>query len=1167
MAIKIVRFLPLNWHYLTECDPLPIGNSCFITGANTSGKSTLLDAFRFLFFVTTTGFNAANGVAGKRGGRKLVSYIRAAKTDGAEDDGQAAYLRTGATVTHVAAELYNEDSRISSVIGVTAAMPAITDSNDVRPQWWVLQQGHLKDLQFSIPVGNDGIRYATLEELCRLTPAGGSIYICKSQGEAKALYSKLLGLTTNHLGDVSALNTWAVTQNNAIAFDPREMGNLNKFIKTLVIPEAPIRTEEFRQLLENYQDLQRQSANMELQVQKLKAVLDICGQYKALRRQERAANILDDLIQTQLKAREIKALLAARQVQTEQIRQLTEQLRHIDAQRGSIRGAIAAFNASEEEEAIRQLQASLDHLNAEITTCKNNIMTLDDIVDFLRSFAAQTNQLFGSPLVQTSFLDRYEATSDEPFSSQDAHALRELAANIQDAQTAISARNERLKTVEKPKLASRISNLKREQEILEKGSTVAGPRSHSRVRAAIHDAFRDQHISDEPKYLCELLEYRDEQWADAAEAYMGSYRFSIVVQPQNFRCAAEAYKKLCREDTTIYGVTLVDTTAFADATEDAPANTLAGIFKSRNHYAAEYVKYVYSRVKLVADASYPPDKDGICISRDGMKYAGRGYSRMRPVEYLVIGAQARARRLKAVQEELAEVKQAFQAAQREMNQCVTLTAAQRDWHWPKFLTDGQALLRQRRLLLDYQAEYDRQEVQLRKLASPERDRQRAALDAGLRTKNTAYEETNTALAKSNGLLLNAETALTAQRESLAFFEKRAASWEQDYHEEYQHARQELAQRQTDQHKSLKGIHETLETEIDEYRKTLAKLDLRISAAQAEYNSAFSTAYDTAGYASMEAYQNFYNEMTSSRIPELRHRTDTAFRLTEASFADKIVGDLRTHIKAAESTLKAINRFLARMVYNERVYQFAPIRAAVGKEEFFRMIMDENNRPSDGDQLPIERTAFDRDFSDTKRALFDRVRNADIGRDDEWLDYRSYCQFGVTLAPASDRQRSSLLKDSIGDGSGAEVQVPCYIILAAALVQQYNKSNRLHSDITNSNSLRVMLVDECFDKMDTANRKAMIDFITRQMGLQLIACAPPDKYESVGTLLENVLFVRGSLAARTRDVSYFTSPSFGALAAASAGDNDTFTIDPARFAAAEAENRAFFASDGAAEETT
>ena len=1166
MSIKIVRFLPLNWHYLTQCDPLPIGNSCFITGANTSGKSTLLDAFRFLFFVTTTGFNAANGVAGKRGGRKLVSYIRAAKTDGADDDGRAAYLRTGATVTHVAAELYNEETRVSSVIGVTAAMPAITDSNEVKPQWWVLQQGHLKDLQFSIPV-EGGIRYATLDELCRLTRAGGSISICKSQAEAKALFSRLLGLTMNHLGDVSALNTWAVTQNNSIAFDPREMGNLNKFIKTLVIPEAPIRTEEFRQLLEHYQDLQRQSANMELQVQKLKAVLDICGQYKKVSGQQRASSILDDLIQVQLKTREIDLLQSTWQVQAEQIQQLAEQLRHIDAQRESIRGAIAAFNASEEEEAIRQLQANLDHLNAEIKTCKNNIMALDDIVDFLRSFAEQTNQLFGSPLVQTSFLDRYEATSDEPFSSQDAHALRELAASIQDAQTAISARKERLNGVEKPKLASRMGDLKREQDILEKGSAVAGPRSHSRVRSAIHDAFREQRISDEPKYLCELLEYRDEQWADAAEAYMGSYRFSIVVQPQNFRCAAEAYKKLCREDTTIYGVTLVDTTAFMDTTADAPTDTLAGIFRSKNPYAAEYVKYIYSRVKLVADASYPPDKDGTCISRDGMKYAGRGYSRMRPVEYLVIGAEARARRLKAVREELAEVKQAFQEVQREMAQCLTLEAAQRDRHWPKFLTDGQTLLQQRRLLVEYQAEYDQQEVQLRKLASPERDCQRAALDDGLRARNSEYADANEKLMKTTGMLQNTEAALTVQRESLAFYEKRTATWEQDYGVEYQQARQELAQRQTDKRKSLKGMHELLEMELDQYRKTLSNLNVQISAAQIAYNSAFSTAYDTAGYASMEAYQNFYNEMTSNRIPELRHRTDMAFRLTETSFADKIVGDLRAHIKAAETTLKAINRFLARMVYNERIYLFAPIRAAVGKEEFFRMIMDENNAPSDGDQLPIERIAFDRDFSDTKRALFDLVRSADIGRDGEWLDYRSYCQFGVTMSPAGDRQHSSLLKDSIGDGSGAEVQVPCYIILAAALVQQYNKTNRLHSDITNSNSLRVMLVDECFDKMDTANRKAMIDFITKQMGLQLIACAPPDKYESVGTLLENVLFVRGSLAARTRDVSYFTSPSFGALAAASAGDNDTFAIDPACLAAVEAENRAFFASDGDSEETT
>ena len=105
-----------------------------------------------------------------------------------------------------------------------------------------------------------------------------------------------------------------------------------------------------------------------------------------------------------------------------------------------------------------------------------------------------------------------------------------------------------------------------------------------------------------------------------------------------------------------------------------------------------------------------------------------------------------------------------------------------------------------------------------------------------------------------------------------------------------------------------------------------------------------------------------------------------------------------------------------------------------------------------------------------------------------------------------------------------------------------------------------LVDECFDKMDTVNRQAMITFITRQMGLQLIACAPSDKYESVGTLLENVLFVWGNLSEHTRDVSYFTSPSFGLLAQQSAGDNDSYAIDPALFAAVEEQNRSHFAAE-------
>lgn len=75
MAIRIEKFMPLNWHFLEECDPLPFGRSTFITGVNASGKSTLIDAMRLLFFVTTTKFNKANAIAGDKKSRTLLSYV------------------------------------------------------------------------------------------------------------------------------------------------------------------------------------------------------------------------------------------------------------------------------------------------------------------------------------------------------------------------------------------------------------------------------------------------------------------------------------------------------------------------------------------------------------------------------------------------------------------------------------------------------------------------------------------------------------------------------------------------------------------------------------------------------------------------------------------------------------------------------------------------------------------------------------------------------------------------------------------------------------------------------------------------------------------------------------------------------------------------------------
>ena len=88
---------------------------------------------------------------------------------------------------------------------------------------------------------------------------------------------------------------------------------------------------------------------------------------------------------------------------------------------------------------------------------------------------------------------------------------------------------------------------------------------------------------------------------------------------------------------------------------------------------------------------------------------------------------------------------------------------------------------------------------------------------------------------------------------------------------------------------------------------------------------------------------------------------------------------------------------------------------------------------------------------------------------------------------------------IEKGSGAEVQIPWYIVLGTALINAFSSSSRM--TIRKSESLRLMMIDEVFDKMDKSNMQLMIEMMTKEMGLQMIVAAPSDRYERFGRTIE------------------------------------------------------------------
>ena len=80
-------------------------------------------------------------------------------------------------------------------------------------------------------------------------------------------------------------------------------------------------------------------------------------------------------------------------------------------------------------------------------------------------------------------------------------------------------------------------------------------------------------------------------------------------------------------------------------------------------------------------------------------------------------------------------------------------------------------------------------------------------------------------------------------------------------------------------------------------------------------------------------------------------------------------------------------------------------------------------------------------------------------------------------------------------SGGETQTPYYVAIAASFVQLYSMGE----------TIRVIMLDEAFDKMDEERIENMLNFFKLQ-NLQVILAVPTSRLEIIGEQADNIIMI-------------------------------------------------------------
>ena len=238
----LTRVRLINWHYF-ENEVMSMHGSTLISGENTAGKSTILDAIQLVLTTNTRKFNVA---ANEKGNRDLKGYVRCKIGNVGET-----YLRKNTVPANVALEFYEEKSERYFVIGVHIL--SVDEESPVVTKWYC-EEGRLENLDF---MTKD--RPSLADEFRN---EGKKIRYIEQKNAAKERFKRRLGNLDTKFFDIIP---------KSLAFKP--MDNVKDFINKFVLSEAKVDVASLRENIETLSELEVLLVRSERQLSSLEEIL------------------------------------------------------------------------------------------------------------------------------------------------------------------------------------------------------------------------------------------------------------------------------------------------------------------------------------------------------------------------------------------------------------------------------------------------------------------------------------------------------------------------------------------------------------------------------------------------------------------------------------------------------------------------------------------------------------------------------------------------------------------------------------------------------------------------------------------------------------------------------------------------------------------------------
>lgn len=1085
----------INWMYY-GIQTVDIAKSNLLTGITGSGKSSLIDALQVVMLGETGRF-FNRSATGSKSDRNLITYLRGKYHENEYKRPDKAFS------SYLAIDFYDEVNHEAFCYG---AAFDISEDNVVEKDYFYIPMYFQKD--WALKSISKGMAARSRTEFKKYLKDNGISIRLFAPGEYKNDMLVRLGIYDKHFFQVFR---------TAVAYVP--LDKIEDFIVTNICHlEDNIDVPKMRTAIHEYHRMQRDMADFQARQAELKGLSNIHEEFRSrldtYRMQEyivhraKVERLLDEQKAAEAEMQRIEDEREALNHQEEQLDATAKDLLQKHTELGQIINNDPATIRNQE------LQAALNACTEKIKERENQrdkqLLRLQQqiaawsrrLTETLESEACKELDRAALTALQQA-LNSYRLYTKDNFAEIDPISLAETNRDLEIQRNHVLALQTEWKR-QRTEMRRNLDGYQKQLMELQKGIK-SYPGDLLALRAFIHDGLTRKYGSAvQVSILADLINITEPKWANVVEGYMRRQKFYLLAEPKYYIEAVGLLKQYTRENKC-YHYRVVNTGSLLSERMDIKSNSLAKIIVTKHDAARKYVDFLLGRVERVENISTVNGRR-TAVTVDGMLYQGFTTARMNADDWKMhyIGEDS-------IPQQIEEVKKRIQNEETQIGKLTSLITPLQVWEGEKTFSDeflenlSDAVVGAKELP-ELDAEVDQIWEQLQSIDDSYVKRLEAERDKIMESYNAALHEIKE-ISHKLGKMNEQHTGFykeSDQKEQLwqiehAKFETMFPAKSSFVERASIRYEAELRQKGT-----AKKVQEDFESGFSSSQSRLETLKNSFREKAEAFNHKHTDSIISTDISSDE-WQKAYEEVKSVHLEDYTEQVKAAQARAEEIFYNEFINQLKGNFDKVKREISLLNKALEEYTFGKTKYRFkcSPTENPEMRK-YYDMIMSSSlDGASIFDLLepgidfaeyePLVKTLFQLISSEGTDAASRQQIEANI---EKYKSFKTYLRFDLVEVGPDGKEYP--LSRTMGSKSGGERQTPFYIAILASLMKTYRINQ-------NANSLRLVVFDEAFDKIDTSRIEECINML-REIGFQFIIAAPDNKSPYIAPLVEKTLVV-------------------------------------------------------------